>query len=126
MTRTTVGTLDGEPTETTSKGENDLGYCILRLPCPALQTEAINTNRPISFYFSAHILLSGTRESEHFLSFGDQIGSIVYIFALHSKGDALPSSLLCLDADYFQNWLFPSEGKMSEEPPSTAWGLHDT
>ena len=58
MERTTVGILDGEPTETTAKGESDLGYCILRLPCPALQTEAMNSNRPIAFYFGAHLILS--------------------------------------------------------------------
>ena len=127
MARNDVGILSTEPSETTTKGENDLGHCVLQLPCPALQTEDSRSNRPIAFYFGAHIILSGTPDSNYFLSFGDQIGSLVFIFALHLQGNALPYSFLCLDAKYFQSWLFHNEGEetSSEEPPSTAWGIHN-
>ena len=127
MARTDMGVLVGEPAETTLEGENDLGHCILQLPTPALQTEALNSNRPVAFYFGAHITLSGMPESnDYFLTFGDQLGSLVFIFALHSKGDALPLSLLCLDVEYFKNWLFPNDGVESAVPPSNAWGIHNT
>jgi hypothetical protein len=126
-----MGIFSEEPKETTVKGDTDVGYCHLQLPSPALQTEFVNTNRTVLFYFGAHVITSMNSDCkevnmEYFICFGDQIGSLVFIFALHAKEDSLPFGFLCLEVEHFQKWQLPIEGEESVEPPSNAWGVHST
>jgi hypothetical protein len=118
--RTDWGIMADETPVVTNK-DNEGNSCKLLLPTPVLQFEIPHSKRPAVFYFGVEMILS---EDDHYiLCHGDQHGSIVFIAAIHGDGLSLPSAFLCLDADDYIKWLFPSNGMEPIVPMAEAWTL---
>jgi hypothetical protein len=121
MVRKCMGIMAGEQIDCTTDQDENGSYSEFLIPAPSLVFES-SRNFPIKWYFGAHVIIS---KEEYFLVIGDQIENTVFICAVHEVGKHLPTGFICLDADAFHNWLNPTEGNTTIEPPHQAWGFYD-
>ena len=52
------------------------------------------------------------------LSFGDQFGSVIFLYALHEDNTSVPAQLLCLDKSAFERFAYPTHGTSDPIPPA--------
>jgi hypothetical protein len=97
----------------------DLGVLIAISGAPALENDRVKGYANISpivpegFYF----LLAIELDKKLWMHFGDQFGELSFIAAIYHPSDAdmLPTGLLCLGINEFNNWIFMDQTSM--QPP---------